>query len=119
MSDYDNTEIARIQKRMQECTKKLNELAPAMGQAKQVREFSGDRRKSILAMELVKSLKAGESAAASDAIARASEGYRIALDEQGKQLADAETVIATWGATEASFEAARSLLSMMKSTMKL
>ena len=97
----------------------MNELAPRMGAAKQVREFSGDRRKQILAMEMVKGLKADMTVSAAEAFARASAEYAHEINDQAQQLADAETVIAEWSALEASFEAARSLLSMAKSTLKL
>jgi hypothetical protein len=114
----DHTEVGQIQLRMMSSTKKLNDMAPSLGMAKQVREFSSDRRKQILAVEMVKAMKTEKSATAAEAIARASDLYRIAMDEQAKQLADAETVIATWQATEASFEASRSLLSMQKEGLK-
>lgn len=117
--NLDNNEVQKIQLRMQQCTKQLNDMAVTMGAAKQVREMASDRRKRALAIEMVKALKCGESATAADAIARASDGYGRELDELGKQLADAESTIATWFATEASFEAARSLLSIIKETMKL
>lgn len=114
----DNTEIARIQQRMQQCTKKLHDLTTNVGMARQVKEFSSDLRKQALAVEMVKSIKAGESASAADCIARASDAYASRLAAMGEQLAEAERIIAEWQATQASFEAARSLLSMQKETMR-
>ena len=114
----DHSEIDKIADRLRSSTKKLHELVPLLGMAKQVKEFSSDQRKQALAVEMVKSLKAGEGAAASDAIARASDAYAAKMTQLGKDYAEAERVIAEWKATQASFEAARSLLSMQRENLR-
>lgn len=116
MSDYSESE--KIAARMKTATRKLRELAAQVGSARQIREYDGDRRKQILAVEVVKSIKAGESAAAADAIGRASEAYKTNLEALAAQYEAAEVVIATWTAEQAAFEAARSLLSFSRETMR-
>lgn len=115
MADFSETQ--KIADRMQQCTRKLHQLAAQMGVARQIKEYDADRRKQILAIEVVKSLKTGESAAA-DAIGRASEAYKTNLDVLAAQYETAEATIAQWNAENCSFEAARSLLSFSKETVR-
>lgn len=116
MSDYSETE--KIASRMKSSTRKLHELAAQVGHAKQVREYDSDRRKGILSMEVVKALKAGESATAAEHIGRASEAYQAKFNVLAGEYEAAEQVIAQWTAEQASFEASRSLLSFQKSTLE-
>ena len=114
----DHTESVKITERMKSSTRKLHQLAAQMGAARQIKEYDSDRRRQILAIEVVKSLKAGESAAAADAIGRASDAYKTNLEALAKQYEAAESTIAQWNAEQCSFEAARSLLSFSKETMR-
>jgi hypothetical protein len=116
MSDYSESE--KIANRLKTSTRKLHELAAQVGAAKQVREFCSDQRKSALSMEVVKALKAGESAAAAEHIGRASEAYQQRLQSLAESFSAAESTIAAWTAEQASYEAARSLLSFSKETMR-
>src|SRR5204863_2607092 len=115
----DQSEIETIEERMRSATKKLNAMAPALGLAKQVVEYDSDRRKMILARVMAPLIRTGETAVAAEAIGRSDEIYLQALDNLATQYKDAQTVIATFRATEASFEAARSLLSMQKESFKV
>lgn len=115
----DHSEVQRVSERMKSSTRKLHDLAARVGSAKQIREYDGDRRKNLLAKYVAKSLKAGESATASETIGRANPSYQEELEGLADQFQAAETVIATWIAEQASFEAARSLLSFQKATMDL
>lgn len=116
MSDYQDSQ--RIADRMKKSTRKLHELAAQVGSARQIKEFASDMRKSALAVEVVKALKAGESATAAEHIGRASEAYQQKLAVLAQQLATAETCIAEWVAEQASFEASRSLLSFSRESIK-
>lgn len=116
MADYSETE--QIAKRMKGSTRKLHELAAQVGSARQIREFSSDQRKAALAIEVVKALKDGESATAAEHIGRASAAYGQRLETLANQYRDAESTIAQWQAEMASFEAARSLLSFSKESMR-
>lgn len=116
MSDYSETE--KIAARMKASTRRLHELAPQVGAARQIREFNSDQRKNALSIEVVKALKAGESAAAAEHIGRASEAYRARLQTLAESFSAAESTIAAWQAEMASFEASRSLLSFSKESMR-
>lgn len=115
----DNHDIGQIEQRMKLCTKRLHSLAPQVGAAKQIRQYDTDRRKNLLSKYVVKSLKAGESATAAEAHGRADTAYQAELEALSEQYTGAEKVIAEWDSEFASFEAARSLLSMAKESMKV
>lgn len=114
----DHTEALKIAERMKKCTKRLHQLASAIGSAKQVREFSSEMRRAALSAEVVKALKAGESATAAEHIARASEPYNQKLAILAQQYESAESTIAEYQAEQASFDAARSLMSFNRETLR-
>lgn len=115
---HDSSVIATIEQRMKDCTRRLHALAPMVGSAKQVREWSADMRKMALSIEMAKHLKSGESAAAAECLARASDAYAGQMATLATQYAEAEKTLAQWTAEQASFDACRSLLSMQKETMR-
>ena len=114
----DNRDIAEVEQRLKSCSLNLHRLAPQVGAAKQIRQYDTDRRKNLLAKYVVRSLKAGESATAAEAYGRADGAYQAELEALSKQYEGAERTIAEWDSEQASFEAARSLLSMAKETLK-
>lgn len=116
MADYSETE--QIARRMKGSTRKLHELASQVGAARQIREFNSDQRKIALSIEVVKALKEGESATAAEHIGRASPAYTQKMAVLAQQYEASESTIAQWQAEQASFEAARSLLSFSKETMR-
>ena len=119
MSAPDSSEIDKIEWRLKSCSKRLHDLAPHVGGAKQVREFNTDRRKNLLARFTIKALKGGGSYAAAETEGRADPIYGVELEKLAEQYEDAEKTIATWDAEHASFEACRSLLSMAKENLKV
>ncbi len=110
----DSHDISQVESRLKDATRKLHQLAPQVGSAKQVKEFSSDQRKNLLARYMLPAIKNGESAASSEVYARSNEAYRAEMEELKTSLASAEVVLAQWTAENASFEAARSLLSFLK-----
>lgn len=116
MSDYSESE--QVAKRMKDSTRKLHQLAVQVGSAKQVREYDSDRRKNLLAKYVVKALKDGQSATAAETIGRSDPTYQEELRALSSQFQDAETVIAQFQAEQASFDAARSLLSFSKENLR-
>lgn len=114
----DQSEIGQIEQRLKSSTKRLHLLAAQVGHAKQIREFTGDRKKNLLAKYVVRALKAGESATAAETIGRSDLTFQSELEAIARDLEASETTIAEWTAEQASFEAARSLLSMQKETLK-
>src|SRR6266496_4665 len=119
MSAPDHSEVDKIEWRLKSCSKRLHDLAPHVGGAKQVREFNTDRRKNLLARHSIKSLKSGESVSKAEMIGRSDPIYLVELEKLAEQYEDAEKTIATWDAEHASFEACRSLLSMAKENLKV
>src|SRR4030095_11371972 len=114
----DSSNIEIIQRRVKESTKRLHELSPHVGAARQVKEFSSDQRKNALAGEQVRYIQRGESLGAAESLARTSPVYLEKLKALEESYKQAETVIAEWQATMATFEAARSLLAMSRETMR-
>jgi hypothetical protein len=103
---------------MKSATQELHKLAPMVGAAKQTRSYDADRRRNTLAKFMRGHLRAGETSTAAETLARSDGGFETAFNELAQQLEAAESTIAKWDAMFASFEAARSLLSMAKETMK-
>ena len=114
----DQSEREQIEKRLKAATRKLHELAPLVGAARQIREFVADQRKNILAGEMYRHIQNGESAAGAEAAARSSPIYLDKLKQLQNQFTEAERCIAEWQATMCSFEACRSLLAMSRETLR-
>jgi hypothetical protein len=118
MSAPDHSDVAVIQKRLKTACRKLHELAPEVGMARQIISFDSDRRKNLLARYTVKHIKDGESVAASETLARADTAYEAELSGLADVLTQAETTLRQYEAERCSWESARSLLSMQRETMK-
>ena len=114
----DNSEIKDIQEKMQECIRELRTLAPHVGSARQIKEFSNDQRKNALAVEQVRFIQRGESVAAAENLARSSPTYLERFKELEKIYADACGTIAQWEAVMSRFDACRSMLAMSRETLK-
>jgi len=117
MSDY--SDVSLIEKKLRDASSRIFTMSGNVGQARQVREYDSDRRKNLLAKYARASLKAGESAAGSEAIARSDPGYRAEFEALAAQREAAERLIATWEAMHVIYEAHRSMLSMKKEEMKV
>lgn len=115
----DDEEIRDIEKKMQECITRMRSLTGQVGIARQVKEFSSDQRKNVLATEQIKFIQRGESVAASENLARSSPAYIEQFKALEKNYADACGTIAEWEAVFARFEACRSMLAMARSTLGL
>ncbi len=115
----DNHDISQVETRLKDATRRLHQLSASVGASKQIRQYDTDRRKNLLAKYVVRALKEGHSATAAEAYGRSDEAYQTELEGLSKQYEGAEKVIAEWDAEQASFEAARSLLSMAKESMKV
>src|SRR5712691_9346784 len=118
MSLADHSVAFSIEKRLKEASREINLLAPAFGQAKQVIEYDSDRRKNLLAKYGRSYLKAGESAIASEVMARSEAEYLCELDSLATELDAAYGTVAKWDALHCSFESARSLLALTREQLK-
>jgi hypothetical protein len=115
---HDDKEIRDIQERMQDCIKGMRRLAPLVGAARQIKEFSSDQRKNVLAAAQIAFIQRGESVAASETLARSNPLYLENMKRLEKAYADACSTIAEWEAVFARFEACRSMLAMSREVMK-
>ena len=115
MADQDI--INQIEERLKEATRKLHQLAPLVGAAEQVIEFSSDQRKNALASEANRYIQRGESVAGSDTFGRSSPVYLEKLKTLESAYAEAQRVKYEWKANMCSFEAARSLLARQRETI--
>ena len=114
----DDKEIRDVQEKMQECIVRMRTLAPLVGAARQIKEFSSDQRKNILAAEQVHYIQRGESVAAAETLARSNPAYVTRFKELEASYATACATIAEWEAVFARFEATRSIYAMLRETVK-
>lgn len=114
----DDKEIRDIQKKMHECVARLTKLAPLVGMARHVKDFSPDQRKNALAAAMLDPLQRGESAAFAEAKARSDPTYLEKLKQLGKDYSDACATITEWEAVNARLEVARSIHAMLKETVR-
>jgi hypothetical protein len=115
---HDDREIRDIQAKMQDSIREMRKLAPLVGMARQVKEFSGDQRKNALAAAQIIFIQRGESVAASETLARSSPPYLEKLKALEQAYSSACGTIAEWEAVFARFEACRSMLAMSRETMR-
>lgn len=113
----DFSDCAEIQKRLLKLADEMAAMSTALALARQVREFSSDRRKKTLAVAAMPFLNDGESSASAETKARASSDYATQMQQMAKELITAEKVIADFESKKVQWESARSLLSMVKSQM--
>lgn len=114
----DDSEIRAIEKKMKESTGKLHQLAPLLGSAETVIEFSSDQRKNALASEARRYIERGEGAANSEQLARSSPIYLEKIKTLETSYTEAQRVKYEWKATMCSYEAARSLLARQRETLR-
>jgi hypothetical protein len=115
---HDDKEIRDIQEKMQDSIRDMRKLAPLVGAARQVKEFSSDQRKNALAAVQIIFIQRGESVAASETLARSAPAYLEKMRALETAYASACGTIAEWEATFARFEACRSMLAMSRETMR-
>jgi hypothetical protein len=113
MNQADQTEFAKTQKRLRQVTNELHQMVPNVASARQVIEFSSERRKTLLAI-FTAPLLAGSSAAAAEVMARANPKYIKELTTLEGQSKEAYGVVAKWDAMNKTWDAARSLMSFHK-----
>jgi hypothetical protein len=87
--------------------------------ARTVIEYDSDRRKRALARAMASALAGDASAARAEAEARASEPYAKELEQLRREFNAAQQTHCDWEVAKVSWETARSLLSMMKSTIQI
>ena len=113
----DFTDLVGIEKQLRKATNALHDMAENVAKARQVKEFASERRKNLLA-RFMAPMMSDRSAATAEAVGRANPDYMLQLKGLENQYLDAERALAKWDATKATFEAARSLLSLGKEQIR-
>jgi hypothetical protein len=85
-------------------------MTNAVGEARALKTVEGDRRKQILQRVAATYVLAGDSVAASEVKARATNSYASDLDSINDDLRSAEKTIAAYDAEWASYNATRALI---------
>jgi hypothetical protein len=103
---------------MKSAAHNLHGMAEESGMARTIVEYDSDRRKNCLARHALKHIKAGESAAAADTLARSDPAYDAELQGFFDQFSQAQATLKKEEAEKCSWETARSLLARMRETIK-
>jgi uncharacterized membrane protein YccC len=111
--DYRDPDV--ISARLMSASKKLHEITIQTADAENILKWEGERAKNILS-DYVDTISTAASKA--EAIARKNPEYRKRLDELIEQSKSAREQIKVYKDEERSFEAARSLLSMCRESMR-
>jgi hypothetical protein len=115
----DHEQLRQRQERLEAACQAVAALSRKVGQAKQVIEYDGDRRKRALAKAMVPYLDEGRGLGVAEAKGRSSFNYSEELKELADQLRDSEAVKAQWEAAKVEWESCRSLLSLEKELVGL
>lgn len=113
-NEADYSTIADLQRRMEKLLDDLDQHAPAYSSARQIQEFSSDRRKSALA-DAFAAILANDpeaSATAAEHRARASKGYKDRMQELQRDYLCAENAITLYNLLSTRLDVARSLLAI-------
>jgi hypothetical protein len=114
----DWSDAAALQQKLAEACEEIGAMAADTGMAKHVLEYDGDRRKRALARAMAPALAGGDSGVKADAEARASEPYHKEMQQLGKEHVAAEQQVMAHEAAKLRWETCRSLLSMMRESIK-
>jgi len=116
-AQFEQLELA--QRAMADAIVALDNLKSSVAMAKQIVEFSGDRRKSALSVYVVEFLKQDMTLGAAEHNARADERFKAEMKAIMNQTGEAEKTIKAWELQRIKFECARSLLSAERSLLEL
>ena len=114
----DWSDAVACQARMIEAVQELAALAQDVGLARQILEFSSDRRKQALARAMAAPLAGGESGIKAEMQARNDPAYAAELNQLGKQHCAAEQTMTRWEAQKIKWSCAQSLLAMQRESQK-
>lgn len=107
----DHTQSVAIAEELREAVDMLQNLSEKVGEARQVKEFSSERRKNILAKHMAPYLAQGDSVAKAEYFARTSEHFLADMEKLERDHLLAESAIASFDVAKCRYEARRSLLS--------
>ncbi len=117
MTESDHTQSLEVAARLRHATKRLQDMADDVGKAKQVREFSSENRKNLLA-RYIASVPANLPVSKAENMARSNASFIEEMQALEEQHLAAEQTLAHWAAEQCSFEACRSLLSFSREALR-
>lgn len=115
----DNDNALEAQKRMNDAAIKLSSMAGDVATARQIKDFSDERKKRALSVLVVAELKAGRSVGAAEHYARSQDSWGAALADLGEQLKSALKVLEEHDCLKTIYEASRSVLALEREKMRL
>jgi GH35 family endo-1,4-beta-xylanase len=116
MADFTDTQ--RIEQKLRKANNTLLHMTADVAAARTIKEFVSERRKNLLARFANARIHEGASATAAETEARSNERYVEEFNQLTAEYESAEKVLADWDATRATFEAARSILSLSKESLR-
>jgi hypothetical protein len=111
----DHTQSLEIAGKLRDSVETLRNISNDVAAARQIREYSSERRKNILSKYMSRWLLDGKSVAMAEALARSDDEFLREFTELSEQSLEAEKLIAQDRAEQCRYEAYRSLLSFSKS----
>jgi hypothetical protein len=118
MGAPDYHDIVKIEQRMKSACKKMHDMASELAMAVTVIERDSDNRKNCLARHQLKHIKAGESAVASEVLARADPQYDREYQRYAENFTIAQQVKIEYENEKTSWDTARSLLARQREQIK-
>lgn len=119
-SGADHSTIAELQRRMESLLSELDKEMPSYAKARQVAEFSSDRRKSALAdaFAAILAIDPETSATAAEHRARASTLYKDRMKALTHDHLSAENSLALYELLKTRLDIARSLYAMERTKLE-
>jgi hypothetical protein len=115
----DSDTITKAQQQMNRAALDIAKLANDVADAKTIKEFSGDRMKRALSVQVASFLETGDSGVAAEHKSRASKEYGTHLHDLEEQYKTAMRVIEKYEGLKVRFESARSILSVERQKLGL
>lgn len=109
----DIHDITKITVELESSRDELASMVDAVGAAKQVKEWDGERRRAALSKQVAPFLT-DHGVSAAEHMARATDGYINAMRLLQRDLFDAERTLAQYEAIKCRWESARSILGMQR-----
>jgi len=114
----DHKDTLAVAARLKAASKKLHDMADDVGMATQVREFISEDRKNLLSRYMKPWLMEDMASSKAEAMARTNEDFLKEYEALKQKFQDMEQLLTRWKAENASYDAARSLLSLAKETFR-
>ncbi len=116
--ELDHNDLLKIEGRLKQASHALNEIAPEVAKARQVKEYNSEMRRNALAKHMKEWIMADMPSTKAESMARAKPEYLSEIAVLAEQLMEAEQIISKHQALMTSWETGRSLLSFSKESLR-